>query len=696
MDPSELAACIYKQRRLRATLLVASCCHLVIGCLAFSSPKFLKLPNQRGCFSCSKIVSVVPSVVLSREERIRLDLFRRLFGGDDDSKKGKNDETEIQSGDLEIQKESSTPLTNPLSNKVPFFASIEAKKSESANEIAVEKAEPVAVLEKLTPQQEAVKKAEAMKREAARFRMEAERMDIVLSLDKISALEKKLEAAKKSRDEKFVQEVEGEIAVLRRKLDPSVQPPKPVPTKKADAAASTFGSNASIFSNSNRETLEDESESSRKLKEFLDKPSNKFMKDLIATSTKYSSNSTATIMEKLQAGETIEIDDLKEIKEIGEIMDELATEVEEKTMSNPFPKSMLKMDQFGEKTESLSPSEEDVVLFMNLVLSPSTFVPSAKKPRKYNVGYVIRGTNRLADGNKLIDAIDDALEKKSPYLKDRLSFYLVEDPASQTMDMELNEPNDAAQPMLLVTSVDILEGTNQRIGRLLATGLGLASTYLFSIFPFTFNEVINKRVETAISLGSQDLGFLTELTEPLFFTTLGIVAVHELGHLAVASIYKFKTSFPTLIPSPAIGLSSSITRLKTSPKNRQQLLDFALAGPWAGIVCSLISLFIGLQLTATMDAESFAKLPALPTSFLQSSTLISSIIDGVLDIGLLRAPDPTFPVPLHPAAIAGYMGLLFNTLNLIPYGSKFVKLLLRDSLSNACIAYCNNLLMFTC
>mmetsp|Transcript_5409 Transcript_5409/g.7973 ORF Transcript_5409/g.7973 Transcript_5409/m.7973 type:complete len:480 (+) Transcript_5409:942-2381(+) len=393
------------------------------------------------------------------------------------------------------------------------------------------------------------------------------------------------------------------------------------------------------------------------------------MKDLIATSAKYSSNSTATIMEKIQAGETmIKMDDLKEIKDISDIMDELATEVEEKTMSNPFPKSMLKMDQFGEKTESLSPSEEDVVLFMNQVLSPSTFVPSAKKPRKYNVGYVIRGTNRLADGNKLIDAIDDALEKKSPYLKDRLSFYLVEDPASQTMDMELNEPNEAAQPMLLVTSVDILEGTNQRIGRVLATGLGLATSYLFSIFPFTFNEVINKRVETAISLGSQDLGFLTELTEPLFFTTLGIVAVHELGHLAVASIYKFKTSFPTLIPSPAIGLSSSITRLKKSPKNRQQLLDFALAGPWAGIVCSLISLFIGLQLTATMDAESFAKLPALPTSFLQSSTLISSIIDGVLDIGLLRAPDPTFPVPLHPAAIAGYAGLLFNALNLIPYG----------------------------
>jgi membrane-associated protease RseP (regulator of RpoE activity) len=115
---------------------------------------------------------------------------------------------------------------------------------------------------------------------------------------------------------------------------------------------------------------------------------------------------------------------------------------------------------------------------------------------------------------------------------------------------------------------------------------------------------------------------------------------------------------------------SSITRLRTSPKNREELMDFALAGPWAGIAASSIALMMGLDLTIGASPESAAYFPALPTSFLQASSLIASVVDSALPNSNILATgiDPATPVYLHPLAIAGYAGLMLNALNLTPFG----------------------------
>lgn len=660
-------------------------------CLGFTPPKVV-MPSARkfgSTLTDSNDISILPVGIVRRENYggVRLDLFRRWFGGDEDpnEKKEKNVEdnkiTDQQPGTPDVSKESQPYFTSRLdtveSPKQISESTIDAAKG--GEETATTTTTTVAVEQKpLTPQEEALKKAEAMKREAAKFRMEAERMDILLSLDKITSLEKKLEVAKKSQDEKLVQQVEDEIAVLRRKLDPTSKPPPPK-KKSTDANPTASSNKASLFSPATstivpttgtgiKDQLQD-----KELEKLLDKPSNKFMRDLVAKTVGLEESADTTdILNKMKRSDEVN-NTLVLTEEVGDLITEVVADLEDIAMANAFPKSMW----FVDDQESKLVSEADVMIFRNQVLSSSTFIPSEKKPLKTSIGYIIRGNNRMGDGNKLIDALDDALQKKAPYLKDRISFYYVEDPLPAGLDGTTTEiptnPEDLIRPILLVTNADILAGTEQRIARLLTTGIGIGSTYFFSIFPFTFNEMINRKVDAVIALGQggpQDLSFLTDLSEPLFFSFLGIVAVHELGHLAVASAYKFKTSIPTLFPSPAIGLTSSITRLKTSPKNRQQLLDFALAGPWAGIVASMIALLVGLQLTVTMDAASFAQLPALPTAFLQASTLISSIVDSVLDNGLMQAPDPGAPIPLHPVAIAGYAGLMYNALNLVPYGSK--------------------------
>jgi len=627
--------------------------------------------------------SIHPIGIGGNRKCLQLSLFRRWFGGeeDPDEKKDKTDD---------IPKQEQQPAESEALKKhssTPFFASVESppnplesKVKDGEETLDTAATTNVAVDQKpLTPQEEAIRKAESMKREAAKFRMEAERMDILLSLDKISALERKLELAKKSRDEKLVQQVEDDIAVLRRKLDPTSNSP-PLREKNIDSNSLLSNSKKpSLFSSTvstvkpTRTNVQDKT-----LEKLLDEPSNKFMRDLVAKSVGLEASANTTdLLKKIQKVDegnntkvlTEEAGDFMGLTE--DFIESVAAEMEDATIANAFPKSMW----FVDITEDKLISENDAMIFRNQVLSSSTFIPSEKKPQKTSVGYIIRGTNRMGDGDKLIDALDDALQKKAPYLKERISFYYVEDP----VPVDINDistdiptkPEDFVRPMLLVTNADIQAGTEQRIARLITTGIGIGSIYFFSIYPFTFNEMINRKVDSIITLGQggpQDLAFLTDLSEPLFYSFLGIVAFHELGHLAVATAYKFKTSFPTLFPSPAIGLTSSITRFKSSPKNRQQLLDFALAGPWAGIVSSMIALLVGLQLTASMDAASFAQLPALPTAFLQASTLISSIIDNYLDNGLMQAPDPTLPIPLHPAAIAGYAGLMYNALNLVPYG----------------------------
>jgi hypothetical protein len=71
-----------------------------------------------------------------------------------------------------------------------------------------------------------------------------------------------------------------------------------------------------------------------------------------------------------------------------------------------------------------------------------------------------------------------------------------------------------------------------------------------------------------------------------------------------------------------------------------------------------------------------ATLPALPLDILRQSTLGGAIIDQIIT-GSLYVPDgaPTagITIPLHPFAIAGYVGLIVNALALLPVGSEYSK-----------------------
>ena len=227
-------------------------------------------------------------------------------------------------------------------------------------------------------------------------------------------------------------------------------------------------------------------------------------------------------------------------------------------------------------------------------------------------------------------------------------------------------PNVAREPEVILRTV--------------ITALGIATTWYGSIYPFLSNSKLLDKANEAMDLSDAgmtvDLSWLSDMSIPLFLTFIALQIVHEVAHLAVANAKKFEISVPTLVPSILSGITSSITTLKTSPKNRQELLEFAVAGPLAGMICSILVLSYGLALTATADSATIANFPGLPLAVLRQSSLGGGLVDIVLGNGVLNVPASaegaqllaSTMISLHPFAIAGFLSLFVNALALIPAG----------------------------
>ena len=134
---------------------------------------------------------------------------------------------------------------------------------------------------------------------------------------------------------------------------------------------------------------------------------------------------------------------------------------------------------------------------------------------------------------------------------------------------------------------------------------------------------------------------------------------------------QIKLSAPVILPSKALPYLSFQNRLKTSPKDYTTLFDLAAAGPIPGLTVSFLALLYGLQLTTTVDPSTAQLLPSLPVGFLCQSSLGSTLVDLILGggDGILINQEATAQIPLHPVAIAGFVGMMINALDLLPIGS---------------------------
>ena len=146
---------------------------------------------------------------------------------------------------------------------------------------------------------------------------------------------------------------------------------------------------------------------------------------------------------------------------------------------------------------------------------------------------------------------------------------------------------------------------------------------------------------------------------------LGILGVHEAGHLVAARIYRLKTTWPFFIPGlPIIGIPTLGAFIQSSGLtiNRKILFDVAVAGPLAGAVVAVIVVVIGAWTAPVIDERT--------AEMLESQGVLSDFRFGesLLMHGSLEMFEKSDSgvVILTPILWASWIGFLITFLNLLP------------------------------
>jgi len=145
---------------------------------------------------------------------------------------------------------------------------------------------------------------------------------------------------------------------------------------------------------------------------------------------------------------------------------------------------------------------------------------------------------------------------------------------------------------------------------------------------------------------------------------LGILGIHESGHLFAAKIHKIRTTWPYFIPGiPIYGIPTfgAFIQARGLTINRDILFDVAIAGPIAGLVIAIIVSFYGAYTAPILDVE-------LAEDLFANSQLIEMNENILMTLALMtfgKGGEGT-EVIMTPVLFAAWLGFLITFLNLLP------------------------------
>ena len=142
---------------------------------------------------------------------------------------------------------------------------------------------------------------------------------------------------------------------------------------------------------------------------------------------------------------------------------------------------------------------------------------------------------------------------------------------------------------------------------------------------------------------------------------LAILGTHEFGHYFACRYYNLNTSLPYFLPAPFMtGTIGAVIRIREQIPTKRMLFDIGIAGPIAGFIIAVPTLFIGIWLS---------QVSPLPNS---GDTLIISLGEPLLfqiAASMIWGSIPEgYAINLHPMGFAAWVGLLVTSLNLFPIG----------------------------
>lgn len=166
---------------------------------------------------------------------------------------------------------------------------------------------------------------------------------------------------------------------------------------------------------------------------------------------------------------------------------------------------------------------------------------------------------------------------------------------------------------------------------------------------------------------------------------LAFLSFHEFGHYFAAVYHNIKVSLPYYIPIPVgIGTLGAVIRIKEKIHQTKKLFDVGVAGPIAGFLVALVILLFGFAtLPEPSYVQNFAGHEELKAYVAEHGTFPDYITDRseegqVLLVGetLLYSflasffdnVPPMWEMYHYPFLFAGWLGLFFTALNLMPVG----------------------------
>lgn len=163
-----------------------------------------------------------------------------------------------------------------------------------------------------------------------------------------------------------------------------------------------------------------------------------------------------------------------------------------------------------------------------------------------------------------------------------------------------------------------------------------------------------------------EIGDPLEMAGVYTLSLLGILGIHELGHIVAAKIHKLKTTWPYFIPGlPVIGIPTfgAFIQSKGLTINREILFDVAIAGPIAGLVIAVIVSIYGAYTAPILDQDIAAGL------FVESKLMEWNQGEPLLmtaSLALFGKGGEGHEVIMTPVMFAAWIGFLITFLNLLP------------------------------
>ncbi len=147
---------------------------------------------------------------------------------------------------------------------------------------------------------------------------------------------------------------------------------------------------------------------------------------------------------------------------------------------------------------------------------------------------------------------------------------------------------------------------------------------------------------------------------------IGILGVHELGHLVAVKKYRLKATWPFFIPGiPGFSISpptfGAVIFSRGHMPNRDVLFDIGFAGPIAGLIVTMVVSVFGAILSPLIPVEE--------ATVLMSDSQLININPSLLMFGsyLVAGKMVEGFIPLmSPIAFAAWIGFLITFLNLLP------------------------------